>query len=281
MVLGEPPVLDREERGDQVGIDVGQRHPAPKACRPPARVLRAGSPARSSSDERAGLALSSIPGGSGRASQTSSDDGDPRGDRPRAAPRAHASSRRPPSAVTVNVPPSLSPNTAGLYISSACAGGRTKTPGRRGARDVRRGVGARPELGRDVHHPVVAHLLVIERRPPAGVPARRSTTAASIRPPAARARATRCRVAPGPGQRRRRAEAQVHRLEPRRAARRRARRSAARSARSRGAAPAPARLRRRSVTGLPRRSARTSARRRCRARRAAPARARGTSVTVR
>ena len=29
----------------------------------------------------------------------------------------------------VKTPPSVRPNTAGLYISSACAGGRTKTPG--------------------------------------------------------------------------------------------------------------------------------------------------------
>ena len=29
----------------------------------------------------------------------------------------------------MNTPPSLRPCTAGLYISSACAGGRTKTPG--------------------------------------------------------------------------------------------------------------------------------------------------------
>jgi hypothetical protein len=32
-------------------------------------------------------------------------------------------------AVTVNTPPSLRPFTAGLYISSACTGGRTNTPG--------------------------------------------------------------------------------------------------------------------------------------------------------
>src|SRR5213079_1800672 len=31
--------------------------------------------------------------------------------------------------VTVNTPPSLRPCTAGLYISSACAGGRMNVPG--------------------------------------------------------------------------------------------------------------------------------------------------------
>jgi hypothetical protein len=31
--------------------------------------------------------------------------------------------------VTMNVPPSLRPFTAGLYISSACAGGRMNVPG--------------------------------------------------------------------------------------------------------------------------------------------------------
>src|SRR4051812_38898896 len=34
-----------------------------------------------------------------------------------------------PFGVTTNVPPSLRPFTAGLYISSACAGGRTNVPG--------------------------------------------------------------------------------------------------------------------------------------------------------
>src|SRR6266487_6320972 len=41
-----------------------------------------------------------------------------------AAPAAHRD-----FTVTLNTPPSLRPWTAGLYISSACAGGRTKTPG--------------------------------------------------------------------------------------------------------------------------------------------------------
>src|SRR5438094_278116 len=41
-----------------------------------------------------------------------------------AAPVAHRD-----FTVTVNTPPSLRPWTAGLYISSACAGGRTNTPG--------------------------------------------------------------------------------------------------------------------------------------------------------
>src|SRR5215213_9966440 len=40
-----------------------------------------------------------------------------------------------------------------------------------GAGDVRGAVAARPELGRDVDHLVVAHLLVVERRPPPCVPA--------------------------------------------------------------------------------------------------------------
>jgi hypothetical protein len=34
-----------------------------------------------------------------------------------------------PFAVTVNTPPSLRPFTPGLYISSACTGGRMNTPG--------------------------------------------------------------------------------------------------------------------------------------------------------
>jgi len=34
-----------------------------------------------------------------------------------------------PFAVTVKTPPSLRPFTPGLYISSACTGGRTNTPG--------------------------------------------------------------------------------------------------------------------------------------------------------
>jgi len=41
-----------------------------------------------------------------------------------AAPVAHRD-----FTVMVNTPPSLRPWTAGLYISSACAGGRTNTPG--------------------------------------------------------------------------------------------------------------------------------------------------------
>ena len=60
---------------------------------------------------------------------------DPRAERRGGAERDPAREREPASArhgvfaVTVNTPPSLRPCTAGLYISSAYAGGRTNTPG--------------------------------------------------------------------------------------------------------------------------------------------------------
>ena len=61
------------------------------------------------------------------------DDPDPRCQPQRAAhpPRCGGGGthRSAPGATTVKLPPSLRPYTAGLYISSACAGGRTKVPG--------------------------------------------------------------------------------------------------------------------------------------------------------
>ena len=57
--------------------------------------------------------------------------GDRRGQRQRRTGTAqhHASASHGDLAFTVNTPPSVRPYTAGLYISSAKAGGRTKTPG--------------------------------------------------------------------------------------------------------------------------------------------------------
>ena len=72
---------------------------------------------------------------------------------------------------TVNTPPSLRPNTAGLYISSACAGGRMKTSRRGGPRQIGRRVRPRPEHRGEVDDPIIAQLAVIERRPPSRVPA--------------------------------------------------------------------------------------------------------------
>src|SRR5439155_3841896 len=55
-----------------------------------------------------------------------------RGEQQRGYERGEAVHGQPPHlgfAVTVKIPPSLRPLTPGLYISSACAGGRTNTPG--------------------------------------------------------------------------------------------------------------------------------------------------------
>ncbi len=130
-VAVEAMILDGDERRDQVGIHLRQSQPAA-----PAPVRGTGRPQLAAEAVLQGHHLRArIEHPRGKRAP------DPRHQyaggqregraRPDRAPlrrgRRHAG--HGPDARTVNTPPSLSPNTAGLYISSACAGGRMKLPG--------------------------------------------------------------------------------------------------------------------------------------------------------
>ena len=129
VVLPEPPILHRDERDDEIGVDVGERNPAGAAAVARARRAEDHSVSILDADPRRGIAAQDVRG-------NGPDDPPRRREGDGAAERAERDEKPPrdPShrggrSVTVKVPPSLRPCTAGLYISSACAGGRTKTPG--------------------------------------------------------------------------------------------------------------------------------------------------------
>src|SRR5712692_614258 len=127
-MLVEAAVLKREERLQDFRIHFRQRQPACQTA-----VRRARGPERQfvTVGERE----------TRRRRRTNHSGGerpnDPGSQRERQASDQAAAEREQPArpashrdlAVTLKTPPSLRPWTAGLYISSACAGGRTNTPG--------------------------------------------------------------------------------------------------------------------------------------------------------
>jgi hypothetical protein len=133
----ESPVLNGQKGGEKIRVDVGQRYPASE---------RAISGARS--PEWEATAVKQHEPGCGRVKQVgrqgtfepNADPGCSRADDGHGDQRGAVEGAWPyhllPAGfgvaafgVTVKTPPSLSPNTAGLYISSAWAGGRMNTPG--------------------------------------------------------------------------------------------------------------------------------------------------------
>src|SRR5690348_4204379 len=120
----EPSIFDGDERLDDLWVEVRETDPvAPLPLRAPRGAQDQSIPVleREAGDARRG----------GEARRQGP--GHPQG---KADPRSPERRRAEPPdpaphgfAVTVKTPPSLRPCTAGLYISSACAGGRTNTPG--------------------------------------------------------------------------------------------------------------------------------------------------------
>ena len=127
-MLIEAAVLEREERLQDLRIHFRQREPACQAAvrrvrgpeRQPVAVGKREARCRQRRDETG----RERPNGPGTQRERQGDGQAPAEREQPAAPVAHRD-----FTVTVNTPPSLRPWTAGLYISSACAGGRTNTPG--------------------------------------------------------------------------------------------------------------------------------------------------------
>lgn len=125
----EAPVLQRNERLDELRIGLGQRNPAGQTA-----VGGAGGAQRQPEAVGNRQALHRLGVGQ-TVRQRPQNPGDragrcngqrqPQGQQDPTAPGHRPAARR----VTVNTPPSLRPCTAGLYISSAWAGGRMKMPG--------------------------------------------------------------------------------------------------------------------------------------------------------
>src|SRR6266496_1005316 len=127
-MLIEAPVLQRDERLQDLGIHVREREPACQAAvrrtrgteRQPVPVGECEARRRRRGEET-GRERPSDPDRQ-RERQARGQDTAER--EHLATPVAHGD-----FTVTLNKPPSLRPWTAGLYISSACAGGRATTPG--------------------------------------------------------------------------------------------------------------------------------------------------------
>ncbi len=126
-VLVEPAVLEREERLQDLRIHFRQGERAHQA--PVRRPRRAEHQPVAVGEREARFRRRGEETGRQRP-------GDPGTEGERQARQARAQREQPAApvphrdfTVTLNTPPSLRPWTAGLYISSACAGGRTNTPG--------------------------------------------------------------------------------------------------------------------------------------------------------
>ena len=127
-MLIEAAVLEREERLQDLRIHFRQREPACQAAvrcvrgpeRQPVAVGKREARCRQRGDETG----RQRPNGPGTQRERQGRGQAPAEREQPAAPVAHRD-----FTVMVNTPPSLRPWTAGLYISSACAGGRTNTPG--------------------------------------------------------------------------------------------------------------------------------------------------------
>src|SRR5882724_1605267 len=127
-MLVEAVVLAGDKRLQQVRVDLAESEPALQRPVPRARGAQHQAVAVLEREARHSRRRRERP----RQRERNPNAGPPQpcgGDRATGNRQGPAASTHGFRSVTVKTPPSLRPCTAGLYISSACAGGRTNVPG--------------------------------------------------------------------------------------------------------------------------------------------------------